>query len=292
MDMPGMPAVASGSLASPPQTSVAATDSTLLVAAPVYQFALSPEDEARAAAERAWFDGRGRAALITPDSLLGTRIGDAFADRWQELGGVLVARQSYEDSARDLSSPVQALLNLDRSEQRLQSLREVVGRGVKHEPRRRKDVDMIMLTGSPTQARQLKPQLNFHRAGSIPTYATSHIYAAFDDPQRDLDIQGVLFGDMPWVLPEAGRDLALRQEVARAFPSSPASLSRLFAFGVDAYRLVPQIGRLRAQSFASLPGATGDLSVDGENRVMRKLVWAQFVDGQARLKDTGGGLLP
>ena len=35
----------------------------------------------------------------------------------------------------------------------------------------------------------------------------------------------VLFGDMPWVLPEAGRDLALRQEVKRAFPSTPASLA-------------------------------------------------------------------
>ena len=263
-----------------------------LVAAPFYQFALAPEDEARAAAERAWFDGAGRAALITPASPLGARIADAFAERWEELGGLLVARGTYEDDARDLSGPVKSLLNIDRSEERLKRLREVIGRGVKHETRRRQDVDIIMMTGSPTQARQLKPQINFHRAASLPVYATSHVYGAVNDPPRDKDIDGVRFGDMPWVLPEAGRDLALRQQMARAFPSTAGPLSRLHAFGVDAYRLIPNLGRLRVQSFAKVAGATGDLSVDEGNRVQRKLVWAQFIEGQARLLDSGSGLLP
>lgn len=278
------PADASGDAASDGSSSI--------VSAPFYQFALSPEGEAENAAERAWFDGATRAALITPDSSLGHRIGDAFAWRWEELGGQLVGREVYADDARDLSEPIQRLLNLDRSEQRLRRLREVIGRGVHHEPRPRGDVDMIMMMGSATQGRQLNPQLSFHRAGDLPVYATSHVYGATPNPSQDLDLNGIRFGDMPWVLPEAGRDLRLRREMASAFPATRSTLRRLQAFGVDAYRLVPHLGRLRAQPFASIPGATGDLSVEEQNRVRRRLVWAHFVDGVPVLLDSGGGLLP
>ena len=123
-------------------------------------------------------------------------------------------------------------------------------------------------------------------------FATSDVYGAEPNPEQDMDVEGVRFGDMPWVLPDAGRDLNLRQQVSAAFPTTPARLNRLYAFGVDAYRLIPHLGRLRAQPYASIAGATGDLSVDDRNRVARKLVWAHFVDGQPRLLDTGGGMLP
>ena len=287
----GAGAEAAGGGAAAVGATEAAGEGTLL-GAPFYQFALSPEGEAENAAERAWFDGSGRAALITPDSALGQRIAGAFAARWEELGGLLVGREAYEDDARDLSEPVERLLNLDRSEERLRRLREIIGRGVKHEPRPRGDVDVVMMMGGPTQGRLLRPQLLFHRAGELPVYATSHVYGATPDRRLDQDLNGVRFGDMPWVLPEAGRDLRLRREMASAFPDTPARLRRLHAFGVDAYRLVPHLGRLRAQPFASIPGGSGDLSVGEDNRVRRKLVWAHFVDGQPVLLDSGGGMLP
>ena len=61
--------------------------------------------------------------------------------------------------------------------------------------------------------------------------------------------------------------------------------ARLYAFGVDAYVMVPQLGRLRAQPSLELPGETGWLSIDENSQIRRRLQWAKFVEGLPELLD-------
>ena len=133
----------------------------------LYQFALSPEDEARQVAERAWFDGHARVGVLSPQGAWGSRVAQAFTHTWEQLGGVVVEAQVYPTESDDdaqppnMSQPVETLLNLDESEQRRGALRQVLGRKVHFEPRRRQDVDFIFMAGFPREARQLRPQLKF-----------------------------------------------------------------------------------------------------------------------------------
>jgi len=262
--------------------------------APLYQFALSPEAEARRVAERAWLDGHERAAVLAPAGEWGERVGEAFVSEWQRLGGVVVERQTYQSDAADMSEPVSRLLNIDDSERRARELRQILNRSLEHEPRRRGDVDLVFMAAFPRQARQLRPQLEFHQAADVPVYATSHVYAGVEDAGADRDVEGVRFGDMPWVLrPDAGPE-TLRARIERTWPEQFPALVRLYAFGVDAYRIVPRLGRLRAQRFAWYEGQTGRLSVDERDRIDRRLVWAQFEAGVPRPAErvVSGGVPP
>jgi hypothetical protein len=251
----------------------------------LFQFALSPESEARLVAEYAWFAGHANAAVLAPTGAWGDRVATAFVDAWQNLGGTVVEIQSYASDGTDMSTPVRKLLNIDESDARYRSLAQVLGGNVKKEAHRRQDVDFVFMAAFPLQARQLRPQLEFHRAQDLPVYSTSHIYSGNVDAQSDRDLDGVVFGDMPWVLDPATKGGALRHDVELLWPDSANAFVRLYAFGVDAYYLVKQVGKLRAQHYAEFAGVTGNLSLDEHNRINRRLMWAKFNKGIPRKID-------
>ncbi len=249
----------------------------------LYLFSLSPEDEARQVAERAWFDGHGRAAILVPSGDWGSRVHASFSTAWTRLGGILIETQSYTSSAHDMSTPVAQLLNIDDSERRRRALQKLLGSELKYETRPREDIDFVFLAAYPAEARQLRPQLKFHHASRLPIYATSHSFSGISDPRLDRDLDGIRFGDMPWVL-QSG-DYPLHQRLHSTWPDTFPPLSRLYAFGVDAYRIIPHLGRLQAQSGAELPGLSGRLRVGPDRRIQRALSWAKFVRGLPRVLD-------
>lgn len=251
----------------------------------LFQFALSPESEARQVAEYAWFAGHATAAVLTPVGAWGDRVAAAFADAWEDLGGTVVEFQSYLNDGSDMSTPVRKLLNIDDSNARYRSLKQVLGSDVKQETHRRQDLDFVFMAAFPRQARQLRPQLDFHQAQDLPVYSTSHIYSGIADREADQDIDDVIFGDMPWVLDPASGGGALRRDVNALWPDSVSAFVRLYAFGADAYRLVAELGKLRAQRYAEFQGLTGKLSLSENNRIERRLLWARFNRGTPRILD-------
>ena len=266
-------------------TSVSADAAMTAPTSGLFQFALSPESEARLVAEYAWFAGHTSAAVLTPVGAWGERVAAAFADAWEDLGGSIVEFQSYLSDGSDMSTPVRKLLNVDDSDARYRSLRNVLGSNVKQETRRRQDLDFVFMAAFPRQARQLRPQLEFHQAQDLPVYSTSHIYSGIADPDADRDIDDVVFGDMPWVLDPVASGGALRREVGALWSDSVSAFVRLYAFGADAYRLVGELGKLRAQQYAEFQGMTGSLSLSENNRINRRLMWARFKKGTPRILD-------
>ena len=266
-------------------TSVSADAAMTAPTSGLFQFALSPESEARLVAEFAWFAGHTSAAVLTPVGAWGDRVATAFADAWEDLGGTVVEFQSYLNDGSDMSTPVRKLLNIDDSDARYRSLRKVLGSDIKQETRRRQDLDFVFMAAFPRQARQLRPQLEFHQAQDLPVYSTSHIYSGIADPDADRDIDDVVFGDMPWVLDPAASGGALRREVGALWSDSVSAFVRLYAFGADAYHLVGELGKLRAQPYAEFQGMTGSLSLSEKNRINRRLMWARFNKGTPRILD-------
>ncbi|MBI3345174.1 MAG: penicillin-binding protein activator [Gammaproteobacteria bacterium] len=245
-------------------------------AAPInlYQFGLAPEDEARQAAERAWLEGHSQALVLTPSGDWGDRIYNAFKNRLEQRGGIVVDQESYPPDAVDFSATVRRLLKYsDAGEKRNKKIR----------PQRRQDADFIFLAAQPRQARTIRPLLQFFYASELPVYATSHVYSANPSPVADQDLEGLMFADIPWVLMDNTPQQVLRDALASQSPAAFAQYKRLYALGVDAYHLLAQIDRLRGAPEERFEGETGSLTLDAANRIHRHLVWARFVNGAPQL---------
>jgi len=245
-----------------------------------YQYALSPEDEARSAARRILEDGHRHGVAIVPSGDWGTRVLAAFKQELEAGGGTLFATATIDPGLTDYSGEVMQILRITDSRARHKRLESILGTKLQFEPRRRADLEFIFAPAQAGTERLLRPQLRFHYAGDVPTYATSD---AFEPGQRaNQDLEGLMFPDMPWML---GGDLAeaVRTAVHDAWPNGGPRRGRLFAFGFDAYRLAVALRERGVRNSLNIDGLTGRLTLDAERRIHRDLNWAQIHDGEIRV---------
>jgi outer membrane PBP1 activator LpoA protein len=252
-----------------------------------FQFGLAPEDEAREAARSAWRDGYTRSIALLPDTEWGERVYAAFAAEWQSLGGVILETRRYEANKTDHSKVISNVLNLDNSKARHRQLSAHLGRQLDFEPRRRQDVDMVFLVASPAQARLIRPQLSFFRATNVPVYATSRVYGGSPNASLDADMNGITFCDMPWVLDSGSNWKHLQQGINEYWGANATRNARLYALGIDAWRIVPYLGELGGSMFGAYHGVTGNLTLDNHGVVNRSLRCARFSNGIPVLLESG-----
>lgn len=223
----------------------------------LFQYGLSAEDEARQAAVRTWRDGHRRAALLVPDNDWGRRVGEAFWNEWQALGGEVTNAVRYNPGAPATESTRRAISN----------------------PR----PDALFLLGLPDYARQVPPTLDYFNASRLPVYATSHLFEGRINPRLDNDLNDVQFLDIPWQIPEAAvggvEVLPFLDSYRSLREESDPTVFRLQAMGVDAFELARRLPQLQAIPGSEVQGATGTLRPGSDGRIERQLPWARFVNG-------------
>ncbi len=227
-----------------------------------YQFALSPEDEARQVAQRLLADGRPDGVALVPDSDWGRRTLAAFSAELVTLGGRLVGQAAYAPNTMDFNDTLRQLLQTSGQ------------RGSAPRP----DASFIFVIAQPLAGRLIRSQLRYNYAASLPVYATSDIYEPAG--AANLDLEGVLFPAMPWLLDGDGPHAAAREAATRVLGNRQGGPGRLYAFGYDAYRIAMDLNRLQGRGPTTLPGLTGRLGIDSDGRVRRELRWAQISDGR------------
>jgi outer membrane PBP1 activator LpoA protein len=240
-----------------------------------YQFGLAAEDEARLIAERAFYLGHRRVLAMSPDNAWGKRIYAAFEERWLDLGGD-VAEQRFYKEKKDYNPEIKALLNVDDSQQRYKEVRRLMREPVEFEPRRRQDADWVFLVALPKQGRQIRPMFDFNFAGNLPVFSTSQIFSGRQNRKKDTDLNGIQFTDLPWLLESS----ELKTEVENNQKRAKGNYARLYAMGVDAFRLYPRLKQLAALPQSKIFGVTGDLSIDGQGKIHRKMPFAVFKRGR------------
>ncbi|MBV8804737.1 MAG: penicillin-binding protein activator, partial [Sinobacteraceae bacterium] len=251
-----------------------------------YQFALSPEEEARLAARRILADGHRNGIAIVPSGDWGTRVLTAFKQELEAGGGGLFAVTAVDSGMTDYSDSITTVLRISESSARHRRLESILGTKLQFEPRRRGDLEFIFAPAPANIERLLRPQLRFHFAGNVPTYATSDAFEP--DPHNNQDLEGLMFPDMPWIL---GGDLAdaVRNALQTAYPNGGGPRrNRLFAFGFDAYRVATalQTGATNIQ----VEGLTGRLTLDPDRRIHRELAWAQIHNGELKVLPPPGAV--
>jgi len=249
------------------------------------QFGLAPEDEIEQAANLAWQAGYKNAAIITPQYSDYRRLQQAFANSWASKGGNLVSQSTFGGDT-DYADVIKRLMAIDSSEARRDSIVDLLPRSrVEFTPRRRRDIDFIFLIANPREGRQIKPTLAFYFAGDIPVYALPSIYDGLDNPSVNQDLNGIVFTDAPWIL--TGYD-PLKTNAASSLRPAQGPVQRFRAMGIDSFRLYARLQQFNDGDIATLPGATGILSMDENGRIHRRLEVARFIEGKATLEDRAG----
>jgi outer membrane PBP1 activator LpoA protein len=243
-----------------------------------YEFALSPENDARAAALRASTRANLNAITITPAGQWGKNVTDAFTQTWTEHQNTVINSLVYgpDDSINDA---IAAVLNIDQSNQRTAELQKIVGHKLRSSPRRRQDIDVIFLNAFPPAAREIMPLLRFYYAGDIPVYATSVIYAGTANPARDKDLNGAQFTVTSWIISPNPATQAIQAQANQLWPRSFKQYNSLYAFGIDAYGLMAQLYQSNSFPSNGFAGVTGQLYLQDNHKIRAQLLWAQFQNG-------------
>jgi len=244
----------------------------------LYQFALAPEDEAASAALRALGDGYTRAVALVPNNDWGRRVLQSFATEFEGLGGTLLDYRSYTPDVQDFSNEIENLMGLSGSVQRYQRMRANIGTSLQFDPRRRQDAELIFLAAAAGPARLLKSQLKFHYSGDLPAYSTSSVNSL--DGRSNSDLNGIMFADTPWLVDPQPWIRYLPQTYSEYWPEE-RRLGRLHAMGYDAYNLIASLYAYRGGEMTELDCASGELFLDQQGRIHRRLAWAQYQRGEA-----------
>lgn len=224
---------------------------------------LSIEEEARQAAQWAAADQpSGSALVLTTSSAWQRRVAAAFANQWEgRLGRPL---RMVELSAADgyLSDPelvqLRARLRQDTPDvlfsamgaDQTRQLRIALGSVLTTEPD-----NPVFSTADKLPP---PPPVPTEQFASLPIYGTSALNPGAGFPGRDLD--GVRLLDLPW---QVQRDHPAVMVYPRPLQTGvgSADMARLYALGIDAFRVAREIARHPAGRF-QLDGVTGKLSVD------------------------------
>jgi hypothetical protein len=212
----------------------------------LFALSLNVESEARAAALAAYRADPGSAVVVSSGTPLAKRAASAFADAWAKQGGVVKETVEYTGSAA--------------------RVRQAIDRG---------RADIVFLAADAERARMIRPYLG----RNTPVIGTSQVFAGSprSEAQKPHDLNGLRFVDMPWLHQP---DHAATMVFPRPEAPMAADLERLYALGIDAYRVAAELARSRTEF--SIDGVTGILTLRA-GVIQREPLQVEYRDGAVSL---------
>jgi uncharacterized protein len=242
-------------------------------------FALAPEEEGAAIAARLQQRGLVRVLAVASSDDASQRALAGLRQRLERSGGQLIATVSVDERAIDFQQPIRDTLTaagLPTSAP--QELSEP------HDP----GFDAVFVAVRAPAARLLVPQLKLFGLSQVPMLATSLVHAVGGDARMDRELSEVEFCDAPWLIDEVP-GLPARRLLAQQLETARGPAARLFAFGMDAWRL--WLLQRSGDTSMAIPGATGMLSIDDLGEAQRDPGIAVFRGGLPR-RVLDGELIP
>lgn len=203
-------------------------------------FGLTLEEEARQTAQFMWQKTGHTVIVTTSNSPLFLRAGEAFIQEWVHLGGRAIG-------------PLQFSSSLDE----LLRLRKLIATN---------EANALFLAADERDSCLARPFL-----GKIqPIYGISPANSGFQG-EHCLDLQGIHFLDMPWMIEPAKENMVKLPGTAISDPAA----QRFYALGADSFRLAVAVMHGSEQEILNLPGLSGHISYAG-NTFFRILTGAVF----------------
>jgi outer membrane PBP1 activator LpoA protein len=224
----------------------------------LYFFGMAVEAEARQVAQLAKQQGLHQAIIVTSRMPLSQRLQSAFEEEWT-------------NSAHGANRGI---------------LREIVYNG---DPAVFADIadvtdTVVFLATDAENSRLIRPYL----PNKIPVYATSQVFTGNDNVLANYDLNGVNFVDMPWLLQP---DHAAVMIYPRSNPPLSAARERLYALGIDSFRLIEIMLAGNLNTDLPLDGVSGQIRLNGHD-FERTALPAVFAQGHAQLTGTPASAAP
>ena len=256
----------------------------------IFRYSLDIDDEIDQLSRTMAWQGVERVMIITHQRPWSARALQRFERRWRALGRDVIASVEYT-TQRELPAKMTAALHLRDSERRHAAAQRLLGRRLAFEPRRRRDIDGIVLLASPQQARTTRPTINFHYGRDISVYSVSRIHTGDETPRQYRDILGVEITEAPWLTDR----FDIRSDILKQIPPPDGASLRLLGLGVEAYWLATRLA-MWSQAGHALYGANGWLRLSSSERVFRRnLLWARVEENgvvAVRPRVRGGARAP
>jgi outer membrane PBP1 activator LpoA protein len=173
---------------------------------------------------------------------LSRRLSQAFTEEWKISGGHIAKEILYKDDPAVLG-------DLPATEGNL-----------------------VFLAADAETAHLIRPYLNV----SLPVYATSQLFNGNADTLTNYDLHDVRFIDMPWLLQP---DHPAVMIYPRPNPPLEPDMERLYALGIDAFRLLQIMISSSYRTSLPLDGVTGRIRLNGHQQFQREGIQAQFWHG-------------
>jgi outer membrane PBP1 activator LpoA protein len=212
----------------------------------LYFFGMAVEDEARQVAQLARHQDRlYQAIIISANTPLSRRLQFAFEEEWHGSGGAILREIEFDNDPSVFAD----IIDVPNT--------------------------AVFLAADARTAQLIRPYL----PNKLPIYATSQIFTGNGDTLLNYDLNGIVFMDMPWLLQA---DHPAVMIYPRPDMPLPADHERLYALGIDAFRLIQML--LDGQTATALPldGVSGRIELEGRI-FLRSATPAIFSEGEARL---------
>lgn len=217
--------------------------------AKVCYYGLSPEAEARFAAERFLKDGLQNAVVVAPNGDFGTRSAEAFAQRWRQLTNRDTDIRYY-NQAFEVASLLQG---------------SVLGQG-----------SGLYALGTAEQLSDLKQSLdNSPLANQFPIYTSSRSNSPNNGPDFRLTMEGVKFSEIPLLSDPSSSEYKKAEQIAE----SDFSMMRLYAMGSDTWSIANKFNEFRQIPGYKVHGLTGVLRAGPNCNLEREMNWLQYRGG-------------
>ncbi|MEM5550993.1 penicillin-binding protein activator [Pseudoalteromonas neustonica] len=247
-----------------------------------YFFALNPEHEVQQALEHFLAMGYQKPMLLAPNNGAGQRLVEYFNVQWQRYSETKPEVGLYDDK-KDMPTTITSLLEVDKSKERISTVKSLFKQEVESETRSRRDIDVIYILGDAMETRLLKPYLDVNVstfAERIPLYASSKSHSKQIDKTDKGDLDGLYFTELPWMLSDQISKQALRQQYNTLWPDQADISQRLFAMAYDSVAMLSDITQLSMIPGKQFGGLTGQLSITSDGQINRHLNWAQYKNKQ------------
>ncbi|WP_354625186.1 penicillin-binding protein activator [Psychromonas sp. MME2] len=256
-----------------------------------YAFPISPEQEAKQAAQLIAQQQHKKPLIIAPNSAYGKRIADAFTTQWltlseQQTEQAEQAEVHLFNNKAQLAEFISGVLQIDQSKTRITQIKNLTGLPLETEVRSRRDIDAIYIVSNRDELNLIKPFIDVSIspfAKAIPLYANSRSHVVDHDGKQNKELEKITFSDINYLIDVNN---TVFNEVEQVWPKQPYSTLRLFALGFDSYQLINQLIPLQNIANYNYQGLVGELTLDNSNIVQAKLSWAKYQQGNSIEIDT------
>ncbi|REG81794.1 penicillin-binding protein activator [Marinomonas pollencensis] len=230
----------------------------------LFHFSLGSSDDIHELIHFAKQAGAKKAAILSTQSTWALRQSDEFLQAAKQDKISVTANLSYKNASRDRQNAVQKLLLVNESKRRIALVQRWTGERVDSVARPRQDLDYVFFVGKLSDAKQVRPLLDYYFAKQIPMLASSTLNDT--PPERNInfnDIERILFTEIPAIAQKS----SLLDEVSNDRDSN--ILRRLYALGADAYLLANRYPLFVQLKSTRLSANTGIITMD-KNGIFHK----------------------